>query len=49
VREELGDDDDDGDEAERPYADGCHGNDVFIVEGPQLRYGSKAAWDAARS
>lgn len=24
------------------------GNDVFIVEGSQLRYGSKAAWDAAR-
>jgi len=24
------------------------GNDVFIVEGSQLRYGSKDAWDAAR-
>ena len=23
-------------------------NDVFIVEGSQLRYGSKDAWDAAR-
>ena len=24
------------------------GSDVFIVEGGQLRYGSKDAWDAAR-
>ncbi len=23
-------------------------NDVFIVEGGQVRYGAKAAWDAAR-
>lgn len=23
-------------------------NDVFIVEGSQLRYGAKAAWEAAR-
>jgi hypothetical protein len=25
-------------------ANGCAANDVFLVEGPQLRYGSRAAW-----
>jgi hypothetical protein len=47
VREDVGDDEDEGDE-EKLYADGCHGSDVFIVEGEQLRYGSKAVWDAAQ-
>jgi hypothetical protein len=47
VREDVGDDEDESDE-EKPYADGCHANDVFIVEGEQLRYGSKAVWDAAQ-
>jgi hypothetical protein len=47
VREDVGDEENEGDE-EKPYADGCHGNDVFIVEGEQLRYGSKAVWDAAQ-
>jgi hypothetical protein len=28
--------------------DGTAPNDVFIVEGSQLRYGSKAAWNVAR-
>jgi hypothetical protein len=28
-------------------ADGRCGSDVFLVEGTQLRYGSKAAWDTA--
>ena len=26
---------------------GAHRNDVFIVEGEQLRYGSKTAWNVA--
>jgi len=45
------------DEAEPPPEDGDRwrasgsslpANDVFIVEGGQVRYGAKAAWDAAR-
>jgi hypothetical protein len=28
--------------------DGAARNDVFIVEGSQLRYGSKAAWNVAQ-
>jgi hypothetical protein len=32
---------------EEEYADGLAGNDVFIVEGRQERYGSKSAWLAA--
>ena len=32
-------------EGRRP--DGRAANDVFIVEGQQLRYGSKAAWEVA--
>ena len=38
-----GEDDDD----ERPLPDGGAMSDVFIVEGSQLRYGSRAAWDTA--
>jgi len=30
------------------YTDGLAGNDVFIVEGQQERYGSKDAWAVAR-
>jgi hypothetical protein len=46
------DDDDDGDKNENATAatearDGRATNDVFIVEGSQLRYGSKTAWDVA--
>jgi len=48
VREDICDDDDDHDRAEPQYERGTAGNDVFIVEGQQLRYGSKAAWSAAR-
>ena len=29
-------------------ADSLPGNDVFLVQGEQLRYGDAAAWDAAR-
>ncbi|MEO8538147.1 MAG: hypothetical protein ABI577_00285 [bacterium] len=32
-------------DGEGEYLDGLAGNDVFIVEGPQERYGSKSAWD----
>lgn len=43
------DEDLDDDERDEPrYEKGTAANDVFIVEGQQLRYGSKAAWDAAR-
>ncbi len=30
------------------YEDGLQGNDVFIVEGRQERYGDKEAWAVAR-
>jgi hypothetical protein len=30
------------------WEEGCAGNDVFIVEGRQERYGSKGAWSGAR-
>ena len=49
VRSEIEESDDDDDDetpaARRP--DGRAANDVFIVEGRQLRYGSKTAWDVA--
>lgn len=47
--EEDDEDEDETDEAgtERRYEKGTAANDVFIVEGQQLRYGSKAAWNAA--
>ncbi|MCC6666034.1 MAG: hypothetical protein IT375_19920 [Polyangiaceae bacterium] len=51
VREDVVEDDEDLDDDEREeprYEKGTAANDVFIVEGQQLRYGSKAAWDAAR-
>lgn len=51
VREEIVEDDEDLDDLEREeprYEKGTAANDVFIVEGQQLRYGSRAAWDAAR-
>ena len=50
VREEfVADDEDcDEDEGEEPrYEKGTAPNDVFLVEGQQLRYGSKAAWRVA--
>ena len=51
VREEFVDDDDEDcedDEREEPrYEKGTAPNDVFLVEGRQLRYGSKAAWRVA--
>jgi hypothetical protein len=58
VREEFTEsDDEDDDGGEAPAASGhdrwsarpesLPRNDVFIVEGSQLRYGSKEAWDAA--
>jgi len=48
IREDFVDHDEDdepGDEGR--YEKGTAPNDVFIVEGQQLRYGSKAAWNAA--
>ena len=50
VREEFVDDDEDCDDEEREeprYDKGTAPNDVFLVEGQQLRYGSKAAWRVA--
>lgn len=36
-----------GDDGEEPeYGEGCAPDDVFLVEGRQLRYGCKAAWEA---
>lgn len=50
VRSELTGEDDDEEDVEpapdRRREDGAS-NDVFIVEGSQLRYGSKTAWDVA--
>jgi hypothetical protein len=51
LREEMVEEDEDLDDEEREepeYERGTAANDVFIVEGRQLRYGSKAAWDALR-
>ena len=49
VREDMHErDDDDGDHTARNYERGTAANDVFLVEGQQLRYGSKSAWRAAR-
>jgi hypothetical protein len=49
VREEVmrADADEEGDEEDLciEYDEGTAATDVFIVEGRQLRYGSKAAWD----
>ena len=48
IREDFVDDDEDDEPGdERRYEKGTAPNDVFIVEGQQLRYGSKAAWNAA--
>lgn len=50
VRSEMDGDDEDEDEDGADTAaarDGRATNDVFIVEGSQLRYGSKTAWDVA--
>ena len=52
VREEFVDDDDEDcedDEREEPrYEKGTAANDVFLVEGQQLRYGSKTPFRLAR-
>ena len=47
VRGDFADEEDGGGD-EPTYGLGTAANDVFIVEGQQLRYGSKAAWSAAR-
>jgi hypothetical protein len=42
------DEDGDGNHHEAPRLQrGTSNNDVFLVEGKQLRYGSKTAWDVA--
>ena len=38
---------DEDEDAERPLEHGLARNDVFLVEGTQLRYGSKTAWEVA--
>ena len=45
-RDEDGEGDDD-DEEEPRLERGTAKNDVFLVEGEQLRYGSKTAWSVA--
>jgi hypothetical protein len=46
--EDEGDEGDDGDgEAPKSLRDGQQASDVFLVEGQQLRYGSKLAWEVA--
>jgi len=49
VRSEISgeDDEDEDDEAPSSREDGTRPNDVFILEGQQLRYGSRDAWAAA--
>ena len=46
---EVEDDDGDEPEGDRWSADASRlpGNDVFLVQGDQRRYGDKAAWDVA--
>lgn len=39
--------DDGGEQAEPRVESGTAKNDVFIVEGQQLRYGSRTAWSVA--
>ncbi len=41
------DEDGDGDDQEPRLERGAAKNDVFLVEGEQLRYGSKTAWSVA--
>lgn len=42
------DEDGDGDDDEEPrFEGGMAKSDVFLVEGEQLRYGSKTAWSVA--
>ncbi|MFH1690573.1 MAG: hypothetical protein ABIE42_10125 [Candidatus Eisenbacteria bacterium] len=55
VREDFAEADPDGDEPDAEAHDrwgasegALPPSDVFIVEGSQLRYGNKGAWDAAR-
>ena len=38
---------DGGEDEDAPLGDGCARSDVFLVEGAQLRYGSKTAWEVA--
>jgi hypothetical protein len=40
-------DEDDGEQVEPRIGSGTAKSDVFLVEGEQLRYGSKTAWDVA--
>ncbi len=40
-------DEDDGEQVEPCIESGTAKSDVFLVEGEQLRYGSKTAWDVA--
>jgi len=50
TREEMlrADRDEDGDDGDEPRLErGTAKSDVFLVEGEQLRYGSKAAWSVA--
>ena len=44
--EEVDNDRHDDEPGKREYRDGESANDVLLVEGRQLRYGSKSAWDA---
>ncbi len=46
-RDEDGDGDDDDDDEEPRLERGTAKSDVFLVEGEQLRYGSKTAWSVA--
>jgi hypothetical protein len=54
VREDLAECDDDGEKGEPPLdrwtarESDLPGSDVFILEGSQLRYGNRAAWEARR-
>lgn len=45
--EDEADDEEEDEEAPRGPDDGTRANDVFILEGTQLRYGSRDAWAAA--
>lgn len=45
--EDSDDQEDDDDQAAPSRDDGTRPNDVFILEGQQLRYGSRDAWASA--
>ena len=47
LRADCDTDEEEHEDEDAPLGDGCARSDVFLVEGAQLRYGSKTAWEVA--